>query len=86
MLQVCTLTILLSKTTSADYLNEIIPSCTPDKKICEFSWVISKKETLVWYNNTLGDKGYPLVVRNDSYFLRQPDGCMDLEPLKDERK
>ena len=71
---------LLLVCTLSEFQHEVVPSCAPEEKICEFKWHISKLETLVWYNHSVS-KGYPLIVRNNTIQLR--DECDNFHPIKD---
>ena len=68
-----------------DLVQRVTPSCDPDARECEFRWSITKQETMVWYNRT-EDKGYPVLVRNGTFYRRLPDNCTDLEPLSEQRE
>nr|UCK81630.1 L-ascorbate oxidase [Arenicola marina] len=65
--------------------HEVRPACPPEASVCQFDFLISQQETMVWYDRPK-HKGFPLVYINETFFKRLPGGgiCDDLAPISDE--
>lgn len=76
---------LIGLAESAGLDHEVRPACPPEATVCQFDFLVTQQETMVWYDRPK-HKGFPVVNINDTFFKRLPGGgiCDDLAPISDE--
>ena len=50
--------------------------CGPDVETCRYSWVVSRIETMILYEN--GTNGFPLVIKDNVVYRHTKQDCATL--------